>query len=233
MSVRMLRPGATDRTDRALVELIDRWEGSSRGSGSGSTSDHLRNWRRERTAWSAPPGSIRRPMIPSDGVSARSPGCSGSAGTGPLAGADGTKSVRGYASPGPSAPTLLPWRASATYPGRHLGSFRARRELGSRRRSRGRASIGEPRELRRSLLLAAAMPVEAGALLHFPGVDGVQRDAPRIPRSTCVDLVASDESADLQRAKQGRAGSSRTCSESILAAELVAHQRSFGWFPPG
>jgi hypothetical protein len=51
------------------------------------------------------------------------------------------------------------------------------------------APIGEPGEVRKSLLLAAATPVEAGPLLHFPRVDGVQRDAQGFRARLVLDLV--------------------------------------------
>jgi hypothetical protein len=52
-----------------------------------------------------------------------------------------------------------------------------------------RASGVDARTLRRALLQAAATPVEAGALLHYPRVDGIRRDRAGYRARLVLDLV--------------------------------------------
>jgi hypothetical protein len=191
LSVRLLRPGSTARVDEALVGLLDRWEDAEQRLGIDldlqafahleSSSDQF-----DRVSgFSAPPedpvgwrmGQITGLLWPRGAAvrrqALRAPN--------PFDSLPLPDPLLLRASLGQGVTVLTVERLSDALSGDGPLAAYGEAEI--------QASSKESVAMRRALLEAAATPIEAGPLLHYPRVDGIRRGTQGFRARLVLDLV--------------------------------------------
>jgi hypothetical protein len=191
VSARLLRPGSNRRTDRATTQLIDAWDVLERTS---ALDVDLRTFAElsarddtfERTAQLTAPAD--------DPVGWRVGQITGL--LWPRGAAVRAQALRAP-NPYETLPTPDPYLLRACMPARaravpvdRLHEIEAKDgRLATTGVVEVQAGPTEARRLRAALLEAAATPIEAGVLLHYPRVDGIARDGAGLRARLVLDLV--------------------------------------------
>lgn len=191
ISARLLRPGSSRNIDRATVDLIESWDELERIA---QVDVELRMFAELRAVDDAFEKTTQLTAPSDDPVGWRVGQITGLLWPrGAAVRTQGLRAPNPYETLPTPDPLLLRECISARAPAVRLDRLQEIEAKEGSLATTGvvqvRAEAGEAKQLRMALLQAAATPVEAGALLHYPRVDGIGRDAAGLRARVVLDLV--------------------------------------------